>query len=169
MYASVVVLTFFIHLLLPVMTQTQINLVAMLSVEHCDRPNAMAFLMLTSHLLGDVPLPIILGLIKDKLAPDCVIDDTGGFVNPEKCKEQEKGVRQSLAIAYAWVLWALFFFELARRLAKREIGRIRSTEHNTLLLQEEESSHGVGHGDTPPNSNNRPFHYYHNKFQPHHP
>ena len=29
----------------PVMTQTGISLVAMLSVDHCHRPNAMAFLV----------------------------------------------------------------------------------------------------------------------------
>ena len=115
--------------------------------------------MLTSHLLGDVPLPILLGLIKDKLAPDCIIDETGGFVNPDKCKEQEVGVRQSLAIAYTWVLWAVLFFELARRLAKRELGRLRSSEHNTLLLQEENSNDGE---ESTPST----FHYYHSKFKP---
>lgn len=146
------------------MTQTSITMVAMLSVDHCDRPNALAFLMLTSHLLGDVPLPIVIGLIKDSLAPDCVIDGTTGeFKDPEKCKEQHAGIRQTLAIAYTWVLWALFFFELARRLAKREIRKARSEEHNTLLLQEE---HSIISGDTPRAST---FQYYHSKFTPHQP
>lgn len=118
--------------------------------------------MLTSHLLGDVPLPILLGLIKDKLAPGCNIDETGGFVDPQKCKEQEVGVRQSLAIAYTWVLWAVLFFELARRLAKRELGRLRSSEHNTLLLQEENSNENGEESTSTPST----FHYYHSKFKP---
>jgi len=97
-------LTFlFIAWTLLFMTQTGINLVAMFSVDRCHRPNAMAFLMLTSHLLGDVPLPILLGLIKDNLAPACRVGASGQFIDPEQCKEQEAGVRQSLAIAYAWI------------------------------------------------------------------
>lgn len=82
--------------LIAVMTSTAINLVAMLSVERCHRPNAVAFLMLTSHFLGDVPLPIVIGLIKDKLAPACTIGETGDFVDPEGCKEQEAGIRHTL-------------------------------------------------------------------------
>ena len=45
-------------------TQTGIMLSAMLSVDNGHRPNALAFITLISHLLGDVPAPIILGLIK---------------------------------------------------------------------------------------------------------
>jgi len=138
------------------MTQTSINLIAMLAVDRCHRPNALAFLMLTSHLLGDVPLPIVLGLIKDKLAPACRIGPSGDFVDIEQCKEQEDGVRKSLAIAYSWVLWSLLFFELSRRFAKREIGKARAEEVNTLLLQEEDS--GTGDDST--------FQYYHSRFQP---
>lgn len=134
------------------MTQTSVTLVAMLSVERCHRPNAVAFVMLTSHFLGDVPLPIILGLIKDKLAPACNIGASGEFQDPEQCKEQESGVRQSLAIAYAWVLWSLIFFEATRRFARREIGKARSEEVNTLLLEEE---NGTGDEST--------FQYYHSR------
>ena len=136
------------------MTQTGVNLIAMLSVNHEHRPNAMAFLMLTSHLLGDVPLPIILGLIKDKLAPACRVDSSGGFTDPEQCKEQEAGLRQSLAIAYAWTLWALLFFAIATRFARREVGKARAQEANTLLFQEDS-----GEGTTT-------FQYYHAQFQP---
>ncbi|KAL9180586.1 hypothetical protein ACHAXT_011039 [Thalassiosira profunda] len=150
-------LTFlFIGWTLLFMTQTSVNLTAMMSVARCHRPNALAFLMLTSHFLGDVPLPIILGLIKDKLAPACRIGSSGEFDDPEGCKEQEAGVRQTLAIAYSWVLWSLLFFELSRRFARRELRReiseARREEVNSLLLQEdgEESS----------------FQYYHSRFQP---
>lgn len=137
------------------MSVTGINYIAMLSVDRCHRPNALAFLMLTSHLLGDVPLPVVLGLIKDKLAPACRVDASGGFVDPKECEAQEAGVRQSLAVAYAWVLWSLLFFELCRRAARWEIGKARSREHNSLLLHEE--------GGTGEES---PFRYYHSQFQP---
>lgn len=145
------------------MTVTGINIVAMLSVERCHRPNALAFLMLSSHILGDVPLPIILGFIKDKLAPACKVDSSGDFSDPEQCKEQEIGVRQSLAIAYAWLFWCVIFYEMSRRLAmremKREIGEERISEVNDLLLKEQESNEDDDGSD-------RVFKYYHSRFAP---
>ena len=138
------------------MTQTGVNLVAMLAVERCHRPNACAFLMLTSHFLGDVPLPIVLGLIKDSLAPACTIGKDGDFVDTELCKEQQAGVRRTLAIAYSWVIWSLVFFELARQFSRQEIGKTRKEEINTLFLLEEED--GVEHEST--------LQYYHSKFRP---
>jgi hypothetical protein len=142
------------------MTQTGISLIAMLSVDRCHRPNALAFLMLTSHLLGDVPLPIILGLIKDKLAPACRVGPSGEFVDPEQCSEQKSGVIKSLAIAYSWVLWSLIFFEIARRFAQRharqEIRKARIEEfNNNLLLHWGEEGRDEGS-----------FQYYHYRFQP---
>jgi hypothetical protein len=138
------------------MTQTGINLVAMLAVDRCHRPNACAFLMLASHFLGDVPLPIVLGLIKDKLAPACTVGKSGDFVDPEQCEEQEVGVRKTLAIAYSWVIWSLIFFELARRFTRREIGKGRKEEINTLLLSVEDN--GAEREST--------RQYYHSKFRP---
>lgn len=145
-------------------TQTGISICAMLSVNKAHRPNALAFISIAGHLLGDVPLPIVLGLIKDHLAPGCKVGEDGTFSNPDECESQEKGVRSTLAIAYVWVLWSLFFFELARRLSRIEIGRRRSDEINSLLLEEEEedSNGGGANGE----KNNSTFRYYHSKFQP---
>jgi MFS family permease len=145
-------------------TQTGISICAMLSVSKAHRPNALAFLSIAGHLLGDVPLPIVLGLIKDKLAPGCKVGEDGSFSNPDECSSQEKGVRVTLAIAYAWVLWSLVFFELARRLSRIEIGKRRSDEINSLLLQEDDGADGAAaNGDK---GNNSTFQYYHSKFQP---
>jgi hypothetical protein len=116
-----------------VMTQTGISLIAMLAVDRCHRPNASAFLMLTSHLLGDVPLPIIMGLIKDKLAPSCRIGSSGDFVDPAQCSDEKTGIRTCLAIAYTWVLLALIFFEIARQCARRQTERLgRQKARNSL-------------------------------------
>lgn len=148
-------------------TQTGINICAMLSVKKAHRPNALAFISIAGHLFGDVPLPIVLGLIKDKLAPGCKVGADGTFANPEACESQEKGVRATLAIAYFWVLWSLLFFDIARRLSRIEIGKRRSDEMNSLLLQEEDDDDDngvvVGGGSSERNST---FQYYHSKFQP---
>ena len=52
-------------------TQTGIMLCAMLSVDTGHRPNALAFITLISHIFGDVPAPIVLGLIKGKFRSQC--------------------------------------------------------------------------------------------------
>jgi MFS family permease len=140
-------------------TQTGISICAMLSVKKEHRPNALAFISIAGHMLGDVPLPIVLGLIKDHLAPGCKVGEDGSFSNPDACASQEKGVRETLAIAYVWVLWSIVFFELARRLSRIEIGKRRSDEVNPLLLREEDSNGAV-------EKNRSTFQYYHSKFQP---
>lgn len=144
-------------------TQTGISICAMLSVTKEHRPNALAFISIAGHLLGDVPLPIVLGLIKDHLAPGCKVGEDGSYSNPNECASQEKGVRATLAIAYVWVLWALVFFELARRLSRIEIGKRRSEEVNPLLLQEEDSNGAAAGGGEKKKST---FQYYHSKFHP---
>ena len=69
MHNAVYFLTFLsIGWILLFATQTGIMLCSMLSVDTGHRPNALAFITLISHLLGDVPAPIILGLIKGRLS-----------------------------------------------------------------------------------------------------
>lgn len=102
------------------MTQTGINLISMLAVDRSNRPNASAFFNLTTHLLGDVPIPIFMGLIKDKLAPACRLGPSGEFVDPDRCLEQKTEVRECLAIIFSWALWSLIFFEIARQFARRQ-------------------------------------------------
>mmetsp|Transcript_12646 Transcript_12646/g.28881 ORF Transcript_12646/g.28881 Transcript_12646/m.28881 type:complete len:613 (+) Transcript_12646:321-2159(+) len=139
-------------------TQTSITLVAMLSVDRSHRPNALAFLTLTSHILGDVPLPVLLGLIKDRMAPSCSVDESGHFSDPEGCAAEESGVRGSLAVAYSWVIWSLLFFWLARRAAKRKIAEGRREEFNPLFSNKEKGGDETEQGN--------PFRYYHAKFRP---
>lgn len=201
MHDAVYFLTFLsIGWILLFATQTGIMLCAMLSVDTGHRPNALAFITLISHLLGDVPAPIILGLIKgeiislmidiydlgysngicqlsphsastiiaDKLAPNCRVGSEGEFVDPVECSNEERGVRLTLAIAYAWTIWSLFFFELARRYAIKEMKKddaerlaahtaatSKKAVENSLLLRENEHIGDKGNLD-----------YYHDKFKP---
>lgn len=106
-----------------VMTTTGINLTAMLAVDRCYRPNASAFLMLTSNIAGVLPLPVIMGLIKDKLAPSCRVGPSGEFDDPEQCHAEGAEIRKCLAMAYSWVLWSLAFFEIARQFSWRNAER----------------------------------------------
>lgn len=150
------------------MTNTSISLVAMLSVDRVHRPNACAFLMLTSHIFGDVPIPILLGYIKDKLAPACIFSTNGEFADKDQCKEQQIGVRQSLAIAYSWVIWSLIAFEVARRFAKREMEMmvrrrdeiVLNNDPINVVNDDEQESSRVEHASS--------LQHYHTKFRPPH-
>jgi len=101
--------------------QSGILMSVMMSVDTAHRSNSIAFTTLFSHLLGDVPAPIIFGLLKDTLAPACNIVGSGGFENPEECKQQHGGIRLTLAVMYSWMLISIAFFELARRLAIQKV------------------------------------------------
>ncbi|KAL7516002.1 hypothetical protein ACHAWX_001066 [Stephanocyclus meneghinianus] len=167
MHDAVYFLTFLsIGWILLFATQTGIMLCAMLAVDTGHRPNALAFITLISHLFGDVPAPIVLGLIKDQLAPNCRVGKDGEFVDPDQCSEEEPGVRLSLAVAYSWTLWSLILFEFARRFATREKKKDdddrlkasiadREAESNSLVVREEEH---IGQ--------NADLEYYHSKFKP---
>jgi len=101
--------------------QSGITMSIMLSVPGSHRSNALAFATLMAHAFGDVPSPIVFGYIKDKLAPHCVIDSEGDFLDFEKCQSEHFGVRSTIALAYAWITLSIIFFTLARRLAMKEL------------------------------------------------
>ncbi len=71
---------------------------------------------------------MVLGLVKDKLAPACRVGPSGEFGDPEQCIEQGSEIRKCLAIAYSWVLWSLIFFEIARQFARRQTERLGRQE-----------------------------------------
>jgi len=101
--------------------QAGIIMSVMLSVPASHRSNAIAFSTLMAHVLGDVPSPVIFGIIKDKLAPACVVAANGEFVDAERCQFQHIGIRSTIGIAYAWITLSVIFFEWARRLVIKEL------------------------------------------------
>lgn len=101
--------------------QSGITMSIMLSVRGSHRSNALAFSTLMAHAFGDVPSPIIFGYIKDKLAPNCVVDSEGEFLDIDLCKSEHFGVRSTIGLAYAWITLSIVFFILARRMAKKEL------------------------------------------------
>lgn len=103
------------------MSQAGVTFCIMLSVDETHRSNAIAFSTLMSHVLGDVPAPILFGFLKDKLAPACVINASGNFVDDYRCSKQHLGIRGTIAVAYAWITLSIIFFEWSRRMAKAEL------------------------------------------------
>uniref|UniRef100_H3GED6 Major facilitator superfamily (MFS) profile domain-containing protein n=2 Tax=Phytophthora ramorum TaxID=164328 RepID=H3GED6_PHYRM len=72
---------------------------------------AVAANTLIIHALGDVPSPIILGVIKDSWAPLCgtVEIDGEAKLNP-RCSEDHAGLRDVLLFAVVWLAWGVMFW-----------------------------------------------------------
>lgn len=60
--------------------QSGLNIATMLSVPLPQRSCSIAMITLILHLTGDVPSPIIVGLIKDSLAPHCTSASTSSSI-----------------------------------------------------------------------------------------
>ena len=68
------------------------------------------------HGLGDVPSPVLVGLLKDTLAPGCVgseDDDGQDAATSDECRDDKAGLLLTILIVNLWLLWCVFFFGLA--------------------------------------------------------
>ncbi|KAI9905500.1 hypothetical protein PsorP6_013661 [Peronosclerospora sorghi] len=83
---------------------------------------AVAANTLVIHALGDVPSPIILGLIKDAWAPLCgtVEIDGEARLNP-RCSENHSGLRNVLLFAVVWLIWGVLLWGAALLVMKRRL------------------------------------------------
>jgi len=91
-------------------TSSGINIACMLSVHPNHRSFAIAFMTVVMHGLGDVPSPIISGLLKDTWAPGCVGDDDE-VASSSDCRDDKEGIRLTMLVVTLWLVWtALFFF-----------------------------------------------------------
>uniref|UniRef100_A0A7S1BV83 Major facilitator superfamily (MFS) profile domain-containing protein n=1 Tax=Corethron hystrix TaxID=216773 RepID=A0A7S1BV83_9STRA len=87
------------------------NIAIMLSVEPRLIPNAIALCTFMIHLFGDVPSPIVVGLLKDWLAPSCI----GENVTSDACKEERGGIRDTLIYIFLWMTWSIVLLWYAKR------------------------------------------------------
>lgn len=81
------------------------------SVPVQNRNFAIALNNILTHMLGDVPSPIIAGVIKDVLAPGCVGDDDEVSTS-EDCRDDSDGLRFTMLLISLWLFWGVFFFGL---------------------------------------------------------
>ncbi|KAF0686623.1 Aste57867_21595 [Aphanomyces stellatus] len=111
-----------------------------LSVEKRRRGLALGINTLLSHVLGDVPSPIIIGLLKDHAAPNCNTLDNNKL-NP-RCAGDRQGLKLTLLLPYLWLIWAILLSTVAVCLARRTYmrrltaeGRAPSSPAETPALQ----------------------------------
>lgn len=91
---------------------------------YLNRSFAIALTSVCIHIFGDVPSPIITGLLKDLLAPRCAptpnhsptlytaLFYTGDSASSE-CRADGKGLRLTMLIVSLWLFASVFFFGAA--------------------------------------------------------
>ncbi|OQS01200.1 Major Facilitator Superfamily (MFS) [Achlya hypogyna] len=92
----------------------------LLSVDKRRRGLALGINTLLAHVLGDVPSPIVLGMLKDKWAPDCNTLEDGTTLNP-LCANDRAGLKQTLLFPYLWLIWAIVLAAVAVEVARRKL------------------------------------------------
>lgn len=155
-------------------TQAGLNIATMLSVPESQRTCSIAIITLILHLAGDVPSPIIIGLFKDLLAPDCTktnspplgfslpifphplnstsnieskikelktrfpsssavdgfeifqrrLDESLG-VPSSACRDEELGIRLTMFLTTAWLIWMVIGVIKAKRAATNSLEALR--------------------------------------------
>ena len=93
------------------------NVAVFESVPRCNRPFGQALAVLAMHALGDVPTPILVGLLKDLYAPACTPDGDGNL--GDACPSQRPQLRAITAGCALWLGWSVLAFSLALLAAAR--------------------------------------------------
>eukprot|EP01032_Pedospumella_encystans_P019235 gene19235-21875_t len=88
----------------------------LLAVPTENQSFGLAMMVVFMHAMGDVPSPIIVGYLKDSLAPGCVgneDDDGAAAATSDSCRDDAEGLRITILAVSLWLLWCVFFFGLA--------------------------------------------------------
>lgn len=104
-------------------TTTGVCMAVMQSVPRKHSAFAMALVTVIIHLFGDVPSPLAVGLLKDYLAPGCVVSAMS-----VQCLSDGLGQRIAFALTAVWMGWACLFYAISWKIATRQC------KHSPALL-----------------------------------
>lgn len=90
------------------MPTAAMNVSILESVPPGNRPLAVGMSTLIMHAFGDVLSPLVVGAVKDALAPNCTPNDDGDI--PEECDAERGGLKATMWFLSSWVLWSLLCF-----------------------------------------------------------
>lgn len=109
-----------------------IAIAILLSVPVENRAIAIAFCSIVIHMLGDVPSPLIVGYIKDDLAPGCTGDDDEVSTS-ESCRDDAHGLRVTMLMVSLWFAWCILFFWFAWYHARKDYKAERARRPSLYL------------------------------------
>ena len=92
-----------------------INMGLMMAVPFENRAFALAVTYASIHAFGDVPSPVIAGLLKDTLAPGCVGGnaDDDNVASSKDCRDDNSGLRITMLLITLWLIWTVVGFGAA--------------------------------------------------------
>lgn len=82
------------------------------SVPVPNRPFGIAFNGIVMHLIGDVPSPLVAGVLKDHFASGCIGDDDSVSTS-DACRDDAPGIRLVMLLISLWLVWCSVFFGLS--------------------------------------------------------
>ncbi|KAF0700129.1 Aste57867_9317 [Aphanomyces stellatus] len=96
----------------------------LLCVPLSRRNFAVGISTLLVHVLGDVPSPILLGMLKDVYAPHCGSVEIDGeiLLNPD-CAHDQAGLKLTFLFPMLWLFWTLLAWTAAIVLARCRLRR----------------------------------------------
>lgn len=94
------------------MSNAGLNMGVLLAVPIENRSFAISVNTIFLHAFGDVPAPVIVGLMKDSFAPACSAgnSDDDNVLTSDECRDQSQRLRLCMLLTSLWLLWAQFFF-----------------------------------------------------------
>ncbi|OQR80603.1 Major Facilitator Superfamily (MFS) [Achlya hypogyna] len=136
----------FLGLLLVFSTQTATTIVVLMSVTRSQRGYAMGLNTLLLHLFGDVPAALVLGALKDMWAPNCgsnVDPITHEAVLDPNCHLDKDGLRNTLAFAYGWLIWAVVLWGASYFFACRHVKQAAANNDKSDLELQKSPVHAI--------------------------
>jgi MFS transporter, Spinster family, sphingosine-1-phosphate transporter len=109
----------FVGCLFLFLCSSAVTIAILLSVPVENRAMANAFCSILIHTFGDVPSPLVVGFLKDDLAPGCTGDDDEVSTS-EGCRNDSHGLRVTMLLVSLWFAWCIVFFFFAMVHAKRD-------------------------------------------------
>lgn len=82
------------------------------SIPIVNRPFGIAFNAIVMHLIGDVPSPLVAGVLKDHFASGCIGDDDSVSTS-DACRDDAPGIRLVMLLISLWLVWCTVFYGLA--------------------------------------------------------
>ena len=113
------ILDLFVGCLFVFLCSSAIAIAILLSVPVENRAIAIAFSSIVIHMLGDVPSPLVVGYVKDELAPGCTGDDDEVSTSAS-CRDDSNGLRITMLLVSLWFGWCILFFWFAYTHAKKD-------------------------------------------------
>lgn len=119
-------LSFFLGVLVMFATSAGFTIAIMNVVSPELRSFALAFNTFIIHAVGDVPSPILIGMVKDKLAPHCgSIEIDGKSVLDPLCKDDIGGLQWTIALSVLWLVWMVICSGFSYYITWRDVRKLR--------------------------------------------